>query len=128
MRHPGVPLCAALALCLFAAAQVRADFVNWSYNWTPSATEIFADTPSMGKITLSNEFAGTAEGDSYIVATNIKTASSALPTNPAKFTNAPYSLTLTITDGPSGQSKSMTFDGTFNGVLSQRSAIILNTF
>ncbi len=119
---------AALALCLFGGARARADFVDWSYNWTPSATEIFADKSSMGKITLSNESSGTATGDSYIVATNIQTVSSATSQNPAKFTDAPYSLTLIITDGPSGKSNSMVFSGKFNGTLAQKSAIILNTF
>ncbi len=119
---------AALTVCLFAGARARADFVDWTYNWTPSATEIFADKPSMGKITLSNEPGGSTSGDSYIVATNLQTVSSATAQNPAKFTNAPYSLTLSITDSASGKSNSMVFSGQFNGVLSQKSAIILNTF
>jgi hypothetical protein len=128
MRPFAVRTCAtALAVCLFAGARARADFVDWSYNWTPSATDIFA-TKGDGKITFSNEPAGSANGYSYIVATNLKTASGAGASTPATFTNVPYSLTLSITDGPSGKSDSMTFSGMLNGTLSQKSAIILNSF
>ena len=66
---------AALAACLLAGSQARADFVSWSYNWTPTAATVYADTPSKGSIALSNEPGGTAVGDSYIVATNLKTVS-----------------------------------------------------
>src|SRR5262249_21626958 len=99
MRHStGRLYAAAIALCLCAGAQARADFVSWGYNWTPSATEILADNPTAGKILLSNEPGGTVAGNSYIVATNIKTASNADPSSPATFTNKPYSLALVILD------------------------------
>jgi len=123
---------AALALCLFAGGYARADQINWSYNWTPSATKINADTPSMGWITLSNQASGSTTGDSYIVATNIQTVSTADPSNPATFTSAPYTLTLAITDekaqlaGNPNPTGSLTFGGILNGILSAKSAIIMN--
>jgi hypothetical protein len=119
---------AALALCLFTGARARADFVNWSYNWTPSSTAILADTPTMGKILLSNEPGGTAVGNSFIVATNIKTASTADPATPATFTNSSYGLTLTVVDAASGKTGNLTFNGQFNGTLSSQSSIIMNNF
>jgi hypothetical protein len=129
MRYPAPRLyAAAMALCLFAGGAARADFIDWGYNWTPSSTEIFADVPAKGKVTLSNEPAGSASGDSFIVATNIKTASSAPSSDPAVFTDRPYSLTLTIFDEASKKSGAMVFSGKFNGVLSAKSAIIANTF
>jgi hypothetical protein len=129
MRHSTGRLCAAaLALCLLAGAQARADFAGWQYNWTPSATEILADHPATGKILLSNEPGGSAVGNSYIVATNIKTASTADPATPATFTNKVYSLTLAITDLASSKTGSLTFSGGFNGTLSGKSAILMNTF
>jgi hypothetical protein len=129
MKFPARRLyAAAIALCLFAGGQARADLINWSYNWTPSATQINADTPSQGFITLSPSAGGTTTGDSFIVATNIQTVSNASPSTPATFTNAPYSLTLTITDGDSNQTGNLTFNGQFNGVLSNKSAIIMNDF
>jgi hypothetical protein len=118
---------AALALCL-SCPLARADFVDWSYNWTPSATTISADNPSMGKITLAPGTNGTANGFSFIVAANLLTASNADPTNPAVFTKAPYSLTLNITDGPTGQSGSLTFSGELTGTLSSGYALITNKF
>jgi hypothetical protein len=119
---------AALAACLLVGSQARADFVGWSYNWTPSSTAIFADNPTMGRINLSNEPGGTAVGDSFIVATNIKTASTADPASPATFTNATYGLGLTIVDAASGKTGSLSFNGQFNGTLSSQSSIIMNSF
>src|SRR5205809_1336377 len=114
MRFPAKRLyAAAIALCLLAGARARADFVSWEYNWTPSATEILADNPTTGKILLSNEPGGSAVGNTYIVATNIKTASNSDPSTPATFTNKAYSLALTILDDASGKTGTMTFSGTF---------------
>src|SRR5262245_9260590 len=129
MRHPHRRLyAAAIALCLLAGAQARADFVSWAYNWTPSATQILADNPTTGSIALSNEPGGSAVGNTYVVATNIKTASTADPSNMATFTNKSYGLALTILDDASGRSGTMTFSGVFSGTLSSKSAIIMNNF
>jgi hypothetical protein len=129
MRYPAKRLfAAAIALCLFAGAQARADFVGWEYNWTPSASEILADNPTTGKILLSNEPGGSAVGNSFVVATNIRTASSADPSNPATFTSKSYSLALAILDDDSKKTGTLTFSGTFSGTLSNKSAIIMNNF
>ena len=117
-----------LALCLFAGTTARADFINWDYSWTPSSSAILADNPGMGRITLSNDGSGSAAGNSYIVATNLKTISSADPSNPATFTNKAYGLTLTITDDASAKTGSVSFSGVFNGTLSSQSALIMNSF
>src|SRR5262249_27942915 len=99
MKYPGKRLYAvAVAVCLLAGAQARAESVPWSYNWTPSAAEILADTPSAGKIILTNEPGGSASGNTFVVATNIKTASSSDSATPATFTNKSYGLALTIMD------------------------------
>jgi hypothetical protein len=129
MQYPAKRLFAiAAAVCLLAGARARADFVSWEYNWTPSATQIMADTPTMGSISLSNEPGGSAVNSSYIVATNIRTASTADPSNPATFTNKAYSLALTILDDSSGKTGTLTFSGTFSGSLSNKNAIIMNNF
>jgi hypothetical protein len=129
MKYPAKRLyMTALVVCLLAGARARADFVAWNYNWTPSASEILADNPSTGKLTLTNEPGGSAVNDSYIVATNIKTASTADPSSPATFTDKAYSLTLAITDVGSGKTGSLTFGGVFSGTLSNKSAILLNNF
>ncbi len=118
----------ALALSLFAGTQARADLIDWSYNWMPTATQVFTDDPSMGNITLSNEPGSSTTGDSFIVATNLKTASTSPATKPGTFTDQPYSLTLTIFDEASGKSEGLVFSGKFNGLVSSKSAIIMNEF
>ena len=129
MRHPAKRLFAvAVALCLFTGTRARADFVGWEYNWTPGSTEILADNPTTGKILLSNEPGGAAVGNSFIVASNLKTASTADPASPATFTNKSYSLSLTVLDEASKKSGTLTFSGVFNGTLSNKSAIIMNSF
>ena len=128
MRKATTPRFAvALALCLVAGARARADFINWDYSWTPSSSAIMADNPTAGRILLSNA-SGSAVGDSFIVATNLKTASNADPSSPGTFTNAPYGLSLTIVDDASGQTATMNFGGVLSGTLSSKSAIISNTF
>jgi hypothetical protein len=127
-RKPNTRLfAAALVLCLLAGARARADFINWDYSWNPSSSAVLADNPTMGRITLSSA-SGEAVGNSYIVATNIKTVSTADPSTPATFTNAAYGLGLTILDDASGKTGTLSYNGMFNGTLSDKSAIISNTF
>jgi hypothetical protein len=120
-------LLAAPAL-LVAVAPARADFIPWDYNWTPSSTKIMADNPSQGAILLSNEPGGSGVGNTFIVATNIRTASTADPSSLATFTNKAYGLALTIVDDTSGKSGTMTFSGTFSGTVSKKSSLIVNNF
>jgi hypothetical protein len=128
MRKPNTRLfAAAVALCLFAGARARADFINWDYSWNPSSSAILADNPTLGRITLSSA-SGEAVGNSYIVATNLRTLSSADPSSLATFTSAAYGLGLTILDEASGQTGTLNFSGTFDGTLSSKSAIISNAF
>jgi len=119
---------AAIALCLFTAGQARADLPQWQYDWTSSVSEIPSDVPGQAKILLSNEPGGTATGNSFIVATNIKTVSSSDPSTPGTFTATPYSLTLAILDKASGKVGGLNFSGQFDGTVSSGSAIIMNTF
>jgi hypothetical protein len=122
------PLGVTLAVLLLASAGARADLVPWSYNWTPAAPTILADSPGTGKILLSNEPAGAAQNSSDIVATNIRTASSAAWDSPDHFTNAAYGLALTLTDKASHASGTVTFTGVFNGTLTALSSNITNSF
>jgi hypothetical protein len=119
---------AAIAVCLLAGSQARADFVSWSYLWTPDNTTITADNPAMGQLNLTPSTSGSAVNNTFTVATNITTKSSADPTNPATFTDRPYTLFLTIFDQASGKSDNLAFSGKINGTLSNGSAILNNTF
>jgi len=115
----------ALALLFALPTAGRADLIAWSYNWSRSPSEIHADSPGTGKITLTDESQHNAVGDSDVVATNMRTFSDALPAQPDHFTNAPYSLTLTLKDQVSGQTGSMTFTGEINGDLGAQFALDL---
>jgi hypothetical protein len=118
----------AIALCLFGAGQARADFTPWDYNWTPSASVLQSDVPGQASILFSNEPGGSAQGTTSVVAANLKTSSSADPSAPGTFTNAPYSLSLAILDKASGKAGNLTFSGTLNGAVSSGSSILTNTY
>ena len=120
-------LSAPLAALLLAGG-ARAEFIAWSYNWTPTVSAVPADSPGTGKVLLTNEPAGAAVNSSDIVASDIRTVSSAPYNNPDHFTNTPYGLTLTLTDKASHDSGTVTFTGVFNGTLTALSSNITNTF
>jgi hypothetical protein len=118
----------ALVLLLAATPAVRADWIPWTYSWSNSPQTILADGGTGGKIALTNEPTLSAVGDTDIVATNIRTYSTASPGTPDKFTNKAYTLQLTLTDTTSGQTGTATFTGVFNGTLTANSSNITNTF
>jgi hypothetical protein len=120
---------AALALLLAMTPAARADWIAWTYSWSNSPQTILADNPTGGgEIILTNEPTLPAVGNTDIVATNIRTYSTAPSTAPDTFTNKSYSLALTLTDTTSGQSGTASFTGVFNGTLTATSANISNTF
>jgi hypothetical protein len=128
MRFTPTALGGAALLCLLSAAAARADFVQWTYNWSRSPAKVFADGSTTSYITLTDESQHVATGDSDIVATNLHTFSDAPTSNPAHFTHKGYTLTLTLTDLASAKVGALTFTGEFNGDLSARSANITTIF
>jgi hypothetical protein len=119
-----------LVTLLLSGSAVRADLISWTYNWTPGAPAVFADSPGTSKITLSDEKAGSATGSTDIVATNLQTFSTADPAHPDTFTHRGYSLLLTITNmsNPGHPSGTLQFAGEFNGTLSAHSSNVVNTY
>jgi hypothetical protein len=118
-----------LAALVGTGAPVRAGFVNWSYNWSRVPADVVsADSNGTSRISLTDEPLGHATNSSDIIATNIKTFSTAPRATPNNFLNAAYSLTLRLTDDASGQSGTLTFNGVFNGTLSSSSASITTKF
>jgi hypothetical protein len=118
----------AVALLLAAPATGRADLIHWTYNWSASPTNIKADSPGTGYITLTDEPGKPAAGNSDIVATNLQVHSTATPAKPDVFTNKSYTLGLVLTDQASGASASLAFTGQLNGTATAGSANITNTF
>ena len=115
---------AALGLVMLSGTAVRADFIPWTYNWTRNPIAVGADAGGTGGIALTNEPVNHAVGSSDIVATELRTFSSASASTPDTFTNQPFSLTLALTDDNSHQTTSLTFNGMFNGSFSSGSANI----
>jgi hypothetical protein len=113
---------------LLLAGSARADLIHWSYNWSASPTNIHADAPGTGYITLTDEKPLQVAGDSDIVATNLQVHSTATSASPDVFTNKPYTLTLNLTDQASNQSSSLVFTGTLFGTATADSSDIGNTF
>jgi hypothetical protein len=118
-----------LTSLLSAGLEVRAGFVNWSYNWSRVPADVIsADAFGTSRLSLSDESLGRATNSSDIVATNIRTFSNTPRATPNQFLDAAYSLTLRLTDDASGESGTLTFNGVFSGRLSQSSADISNQF
>jgi hypothetical protein len=129
-RHSSAILCvAAAAALLVAGTEVRAGFVNWSYNWSRVPADVIsADAFGTSRLSLTDEPLGHATNSSDIVATNIRSFSNAPRANPNNFLDAAYGLTLRLTDETSGQTGTLTFTGAFSGTLSASSANISNQF
>jgi hypothetical protein len=119
---------AALALLLAARGDVRAEFIHWSYGWSRSPEAVHADSPGTGSIALTAEDLRAAAGDSDVVATNLRTYSTAKADFPDRFTARPFALRLFLLDQASGQSGTLTFTGQFDGTLTADSANLRATF
>jgi hypothetical protein len=128
MKRMPTILCSATGLLLVLGNAARADFIQWTFDWSRSPTVVAADTGGTGGISLTQEPLGHAAGNSDIVATNLRAFSDALHSSPDHFTNQAYSLKLSLTDDASHQSGSLTFTGLLNGMLSFDSANIINKF
>jgi hypothetical protein len=120
---------ACLAFLIAAVAPAQGAFVSWSYNWSRVPADVVsADAFGTSRISLTDEPLGRVTNSSDIIATNIKTSSTAPRANPNHFLDGAYSLTLRLTDDASGETGTLTFDGVFNGTLSSSSADISTSF
>jgi hypothetical protein len=120
----------ALGLLAGTSSALQAAPVNWSYSWSVTPLAV-PSTPAGGSVTLTDAISGIGVDSSNIVATNLVTNSSASPGSPDQFPGLPfgtYTLEMTLTDTDSGLSDTFTFDGHFEGSVSQNSANILNFF
>ena len=120
--------CAAAVAFAAWTAPARADLVTvaWSYSSTPTAT--VNATTGGGSLTLSGESLTGMVGNSNIVPINVVAHSDALAGAPDVYTNAGYSLQVSLKDDLSGDHTTLTFQGAFNGTLSKQGADLSNTF
>lgn len=127
---------AALAACLVCFPSLaRAD--TWYYQTQASdhagaSNILWSTTPSPGHpwggIELVGPSYGAAHGSREIVLTNLRAFSCAPSDQPEVFKDVGYRLQLSILDTASNQSGTVTFTGLLNGLLSQETAKIDNTF
>ena len=118
----------ALGLMLLAAANAQATFVPYDYSWAPNSLVVGADSGGTGGISMTLQQMARAEGSSDVIATNLRTFSSAPRTTPDQVARGSYSLTLTLTDVGSGVSGQVRFDGYFSGTFSTTSSNVSNNF
>jgi hypothetical protein len=118
----------ALLVALTTHGGARADPIPWIYSWSNSPGQLNANSPGTGYLTLANETAKQAAGNSDIVATNIRAFSTATTDKPDVFTAKAYSLQLTLTDANSLKSATLVFTGHLDGTLTAGNSNITNTF
>jgi hypothetical protein len=126
----------AATLMLFATGSARAGLVppsqvQWSYNFSPSASAVYADTNPSAGVSFTNEPTKSAVGDSDVVVTNLRVFSTANPNTPDVLSkNGAYSVTLTLGTSANGnpQSTTLTFTGKLTGSFSSESANVGNLF
>jgi hypothetical protein len=118
--------CALLAL-LALAAQGRADYIPWSYTWSSSPGSVAADGGAGSIHVLPSSGTG-LNGIEHILAAQLQTIAAKPSEAKATFTNAGYGLTLTLHDGASGKSGSLTFTGALGGWFNASTASITNKF
>jgi hypothetical protein len=131
MKRTSAPLLGAILLLAWSQP-VHAELINWSYTWSSVPDVVLADAPGTGKIYLDKQATGSVEvstedPETDIVATNIRTESTASISKPDVFTNAGFTLSLKITDGNSNTSETLFFRGVFNGKLTARSSMVRPT-
>ena len=130
-----VAFAVALLIVALCTRRGEAGLIPWSYVWNAQPVVIDADplgahsqptggiTLTPGAITITGGTPGVALGNANIVAVNL-TAFAFSPSpngKPYHFTNAPYHLSVTLTDVDSKTSGTLTFAGVFNGTLTPSS-------
>ena len=127
---------AALALLLMTGLGVHANplpaDLSWTYNFTPGALVLPSDSNPGAHVSFTNEATQTAQGNSTIVGTNLRVASTSLATTPDTLTgsNGNYTLTLALaaTDDTGLHQASLTFHGQISGSFSSNSSNLHNAF
>jgi hypothetical protein len=109
--------CIALVLLLLTNTSARADLI-WGYNWEPSTAKVLANGGGSGYLKLTDEPAKTATDSSNTVVTNLQAVSTAPFNTPDLFNKAPVSFSLQLQDLASKATGTLTFSGTFSGIIS----------
>jgi hypothetical protein len=116
-----------VAFLLLVGSTARADFVSWTYqgSGTPIVT---ADNTGATGVNFAYDPVTSVIGNSAVAVANLWTFSVTQPPSADTLTNAGYTLGLNLTDGASGKSGMVNFQGLLNGTINARSALLTNTF
>jgi hypothetical protein len=118
----------ALTALVLTGASVRAEMLQWGYNWEPSAAQIATDGGGSGHLTLTNEPVKTATNSSNTVITNLRSVSTADSATPDTFAHAAFSFTLRLQDLASQAIGTLTVSGFFSGTITAESANVMANF
>src|SRR5262245_66014483 len=115
---------AALALLSLPAA-AHAEFLSYSYSWTPDQAGIPADPPDIGTLVLPGESGAGVSSPSKLVKVSDLRVFSLVPEQiPDVITNGGYGFTLGLTDDASKATGTLHFKGVLTGTFSADSAMI----
>jgi hypothetical protein len=127
MRRGSLLVLAIGLAALAAPAAARADQIGYGYDFlTPAA--VTGDQGNLGAVSFATTNPGTATGHAVVTATQLAVVTSAPSDNPDTFSGQTYSLTMHLTDDPSGKSGTLTFTGTLTGSLSVQNVNIRTSF
>jgi hypothetical protein len=118
MRLPSLWFALSAVALVVAAGTAQADLIGFSYDWSVMPGSIKADDPSLGRIDLSPGPSGTTAACQGYVGPALTFAPSVATAGPVTFTDDPLTLTLRLTDGPSGRSHVLNFQGSLTATLS----------
>lgn len=124
----------ALLLTALAHRRGEASLIPWSCQWNAKPIVLNADpfnphrapsggiTLTPGAITITGGSNGILHGNVHMIAVDLTAFAFAPPPNgePYRFTDAHYSLNLTLTDMDAHKAGSLRFDGIFEGSFTDR--------
>jgi hypothetical protein len=114
---------------LFTASSLRADYLDWSYDWTMTPGPVFSS--GTGQVTfgpLHDRTSWSASPVGIAVALlDVSGVSSAGPELPDGY-HFGYDLTLRLTDNREHQSAELVFHGNLTGTYTSEKSTLTNTF
>jgi hypothetical protein len=119
---------AALALILIAGGNVRADFIDWSFDWNVSPSAI--SSAKFGRAGLWDLGASGMDFNSSgarLYGPSLQAFSGAPAATPDRY-DVSYNLTYHVWDRRSHQAGAVTFHGTLFGTISSSDSNLTNTF
>jgi hypothetical protein len=121
-----------MALVFLSESQVRADMVNYSYEWSVVPSSIPGLPGSTGSVSVTPNQPGNAQSTvgastpTLIPGATVTTNSAAISPPDAFLAN--YSMTVKLTDSATNTSGSLSWSGTIAGTLTQSTSQLVSVF